>query len=201
MRPWKEKFSPEKENFKNVPVCLRIYSLPLDYWLFSTFEEIGNKLGKYVNTSEETLKEKYTSYAIMCIEMDMSGELLEAISLEFRDEEWIQNINYEKIPFRCCRFHEHGHLIRECLTIKKQEVENTKLQQNEDGFIKPNHRNRANKKQSKTPTGRNLEARNKVEGRDKTNKEEEGGKEKTKDKEVREQATNEDTDSTRKGMG
>jgi hypothetical protein len=80
-------------------------------------------------------------------------------------------------------------------------VENTKLQQNEDGFIKPNHRNRANKKQSKTPTGRNLEARNKVEGRDKTNKEEEGGKEKTKDKEVREQATNEDTDSTRKGMG
>jgi hypothetical protein len=31
MRPWKEKFSPEKENFKNVPVSLRIYSLPLDY--------------------------------------------------------------------------------------------------------------------------------------------------------------------------
>jgi hypothetical protein len=119
MQPWKEKFSPEKENFKNVHVCLRIYTLPLDYFLPSTFEEIGNKLGKYVNTSEETLKEKYTSYAIMCIEMDMSRELVEAISLEFRDEESIQNINYEKIPFRCCRFHKHGHLIRECLTIKK----------------------------------------------------------------------------------
>jgi hypothetical protein len=65
----------------------------------------------------------------------------------------------------------------------------------------PNHRNRANKKQIKTPTGRNLEARNKAKGWDKTNKEDEGGKEKTKDKEVREQATNEDTDSPRKGMG
>ena len=87
------------------------------------------------------------------------------------------------------------------MTIKKQEVENTKLQQHEDAFIKPNHRNIANKKQSKTPTGRNLEAKNKAEGWDKTNKEEEGGEEKTKDKEVRKQATNEDTDSTRKGMG
>jgi hypothetical protein len=93
--------------------------------------------------------------------MDVSGALPEAISLEFRDEEWIQNIDYEQIPFRCRRCHEHGHLIRECPLIKKQEAENTKLQQDEDGFIKPNHRNRANKKQSKTPTGSNPEARNK----------------------------------------
>jgi hypothetical protein len=57
-------------------------------------------------------------------------------------------------------------------------VEKNKLQQDEDGFIKPNHRNRANKKQSKTPTGSNSEARNRTEGRDNTNKEEEGGKEK-----------------------
>jgi hypothetical protein len=31
IRPWKENFSPEKETFKNFPVWLRIYSLPLDY--------------------------------------------------------------------------------------------------------------------------------------------------------------------------
>jgi hypothetical protein len=40
------------------------------------------------------------------------------------DEEWIQNIDYEQIPFRCRRFHEHGHLIRECPLNKKQEAEN-----------------------------------------------------------------------------
>jgi hypothetical protein len=51
--------------------------------------------------------------------MDVSGALPEAIILEFRDEEWIQNIDYEKIPFRCRRCHEHGHLIRECSIIKK----------------------------------------------------------------------------------
>jgi hypothetical protein len=87
MRMWKEKFSPEKETFKNVPVWLKFYSLPLDYWLSSTLEANRNKLGKYVKTSEEALKGRYTSYARICIEMDVSGVLSEAISLEFRDEE------------------------------------------------------------------------------------------------------------------
>jgi hypothetical protein len=100
MRPWKENFSREKENSKNVLVWLRIYSLPLDYCLPSTFKEIGNKLRKYFKTSEETLKGRYTSYARICIEMDVSGALLEAISLEFRDEEWIQSIDYEHVMFR-----------------------------------------------------------------------------------------------------
>jgi hypothetical protein len=126
MQPWKENFSPEKETFKKVPIWMRFYSLPLDYWLPSTFEVIGNKLGKYVKTSESTRKGRYTSYARICIEMDISRELPEAISLEFKDEEWIQNIDYEEIFFRCRRCHEQGHLIREFPLNKKQEATNPK---------------------------------------------------------------------------
>ena len=78
--------------------------------------------------------------------MDVYGALPEAISLEFKDEEWIQNIDYEQIPFRCRRCHEHGHLIKECPLNKNKEVTNPKTQQDEEGFITPNPRNRANKK-------------------------------------------------------
>ena len=53
-----------------------------------------------MNTSEVTIKGRYTLYARIFIEMDVSGALLEAISLEFKDEEWIHNIDYEQIPFR-----------------------------------------------------------------------------------------------------
>ena len=56
--------------------------------------------------------------------MDVSRVLPEAISLEFRDEEWIQSIDYEKIPFRCRRCHEHGHLLREC-PLKKNKKRKT----------------------------------------------------------------------------
>jgi hypothetical protein len=120
MWPWKEKFSLEKETLKNVLMCMRLYYFPLEYWLPSTFEEIGNKLRKYVKTSEATLKGRYTSYAMIYIEMNVLGALLEAIILEFRDEEWIQSINYEKIPFICRRCHEHGNLIDNVLSINNK---------------------------------------------------------------------------------
>jgi hypothetical protein len=81
-----------------------------------------------VKTSEATLKGRYTSYARICIEMDVSRALPEAISLEFRDGEWIQSIDYEQIPLRCKICHEHGHLFIEFLLNKKQEAENTKIQ-------------------------------------------------------------------------
>ena len=54
---------------------------------------------KYVKTSEATLRGRYTSYVRICIEMDVLRALPEAISLEFRDEEWIQSIDYEHISF------------------------------------------------------------------------------------------------------
>jgi hypothetical protein len=81
MQPWKENFSPEKETFKKVSVWLRLYSLPLDYWLPSTFEGIGNKLGKYIKITKATLKGRYTSYTRICIEMDVSGVLTEVVSV------------------------------------------------------------------------------------------------------------------------
>jgi hypothetical protein len=101
--------------------------------------------------------------------MDVSGALPEVICLEFKDEEWIQNINYEQIPFRCRRFHEHGHLFREIPLNKKKEMENSKPQQDEDGFVKPKPRSRANKRQRKSRAGTNTEVWLSPEGRDKTN--------------------------------
>jgi hypothetical protein len=67
--------------------------------LSSTFEAIGNTLEKYVKTSKATLEGRYTSYARMYIEMDVSGVHSKAISLEVRNEEWIQSIDYEHISF------------------------------------------------------------------------------------------------------
>jgi hypothetical protein len=164
MRPWKEKISPEKETFKCVPVWIRLYSLPLDYWLLTTFEAIGNKLGKFVKASDATLKGKYTSFARIYIEMDVSGALPEAICLEFRDEEWIQNIDYEQIMFRCRRCHEHENIFRECPLNKKTEQAKTKQPQDEEDFLRPNYKGKENRRQSKPSTFGNPQSRNKFEG-------------------------------------
>jgi hypothetical protein len=61
-------------------------------------------------------------------------------------------------------------LIRECPLNKRQEAVNPKTQQDEEGFITPNPRNRENKKKNKNSAGNTQETRNMMEGRDQTNK-------------------------------
>jgi len=47
------------------------------------------------------------------VEMDLSKALLDEVILEVFYEEWVQIVDYEHIPFRCRRCHEHGHLFRD----------------------------------------------------------------------------------------
>ena len=73
----------------------------------------GNKLGHFIKISNVTLKGKYTSFAQICVEMDLSGALLNAIILEVYDKEWVQVVDYDHVPFRCRKCHEHGHLFKD----------------------------------------------------------------------------------------
>jgi len=46
--------------------------------------------------------------------MDISSELPKGIILTWDDEDCFQTLDYEHVPFRCLRCHEHGNLYREC---------------------------------------------------------------------------------------
>ena len=58
-------------------------------------EYLGNTLGKFVKISEQTRAQRYTTYARICVYMDLSKELPGAIRLSWEDEEWLQNLDYE----------------------------------------------------------------------------------------------------------
>jgi hypothetical protein len=119
LRFWTERFSPDKEDFTMAPVWIRLYSLPQEFWLEEILMGIGNTLGHYVKASEATRQRKYTSYARICVYMNISKALPGAVTLEYQDEDWLQTLDYEHIPFRCRRCHEHGHLYRISLSSNK----------------------------------------------------------------------------------
>jgi hypothetical protein len=132
LRFWTERFSPDKEDFTMAPVWIRLYSLPQEFWLEEILMGIGNTLGQYVRASEATRQRKYTSYARICVYMNISKALPGAVTLEYQDEDWQQTLDYEHIPFRCRRCHEHGHLYRDCPLIKQVTKANDTMQK--DGF-------------------------------------------------------------------
>lgn len=54
---------------------------------------------------------RYTSYGYLCTCLDISKPLPASIQLRNEDEIWEKLIDYEKIPFRCRKFHVYGHLF------------------------------------------------------------------------------------------
>jgi hypothetical protein len=108
---WIEQFIPEKEEITYAPLWIILYSLPLEFWLEEILFGIGNTLEIYIKAAETTRKHHYNSYACICVYMNIYKPLPISITLEWQDEEWAQTIDYEHIPFRCHKFHEHGHLF------------------------------------------------------------------------------------------
>jgi len=126
---------------------MRLFSLPIDYWGLATLKQIGDKLGTFVKASEATIQRRYTSCARICVELDVSGALHEGIWLEFQDEDYFQAIDYEQIPFRCRKCHEHGHLVRDCPLNRSEEASKPLPEvQNKETFTKPKTRKRANRR-------------------------------------------------------
>lgn len=134
MRPWVRNFVPERETFTSVPVWVRLFSFPLDYWQNESLVAIGNNLGRFIKASEASRRGKYTSYARICVEMDLSGALLDEVILEVFDEEWLQMVDYEHISFKCCKCHEHGHLIRHCPLNKEEDKSKLKSKKDTENF-------------------------------------------------------------------
>jgi hypothetical protein len=75
---------------------------------------IGNTVGQYVKSSEAKKQRKYTSYARICVYINISKALLGSVTLECQDEDLNQTIDYDHIPFCYRKCHEHGHLFRDC---------------------------------------------------------------------------------------
>eukprot|EP00253_Pinus_taeda_P005142 PITA_05142 len=148
LRAWVERFNPDKEDLSCTPVWIRLYSLPWEYWEETSLKEIGNKLGEFIKAAEDTKYCRFTSYARICVYMDLKQPLPDKVRFRHEDSEWIQMIDYEHVPFRCRRCHNLGHLFRD-FPLNRNLNPNTNVgTQEKDGFTKVVNRRRGNKKTS-----------------------------------------------------
>ena len=112
LRQWEECYNPEQEQFLAAPVWVRLFGLPMDFWDPEILEGIGNSLGTFVKIEDSTARGRYTSFARICVYMNISEPLPEMIELEYEGKVWMQLLDYEHLPFRCRCCHEYGNLYK-----------------------------------------------------------------------------------------
>ena len=95
-------------------------------------------IGRFFKIAETIKKERYTSYARICVYMNIVEPIPNIVELEYHEEVWQQILDYEHILFICRRCHEYRHLFKECpLNIEEGENMNKqqrKNQEDKEGF-------------------------------------------------------------------
>ena len=75
IRPWKENFFLNKEEMRVSSIWICLYSLPSNYWDSKILEDIGNNMVTFIKISKKNKEKIYTSYARICVYMDLSKQL------------------------------------------------------------------------------------------------------------------------------
>ena len=159
LNKWSPDFDPTQDVPSAVPVWVRLPHLPLHCWNHKTLQIIGNALGKYIDQAAR--KDQY-SCARICVEVDLEEGLPEAIKLTVAGWTYVQELDYEQLPFKCRHCHGHGHFAKHC----KKKAEEQGDKQNGDQWILV--QKNANSKKGTGKGNKNGET-----SRSKTNQEEE----------------------------
>jgi hypothetical protein len=127
LNKWTPDFSPKNDIPSAVPVWVRIPFLPLHCWNDETIRNIGNTLGKFINCVEP--KEGLQACARIYVEVDLEKGLPKAIQLNLDSWTYIQQVDYEHIPFKCKICHEYGHFSKSCPQAKDTQDQDPKIDQ------------------------------------------------------------------------
>ena len=119
LNKWSLEFDPNQDVPSAVPVWVRLPHLPLHCWNPRALEAIGNTLGKYIDRADR--RDQYTC-ARICVEVDLEVGLPEAINLTIADWTYVQELDYEQLPFKCRFCHGYGHFARSCKKKGEEEV-------------------------------------------------------------------------------
>ncbi|GLJ55487.1 hypothetical protein SUGI_1191560 [Cryptomeria japonica] len=112
-------FDPKKEEIDLVPLWIKLYNLPHEYWDIETLKLIGDKLGGFLKADEALEVDEYNMYARICIQWQVAHPLPQYIELQSGEGVWRQPVEVEDLidAYALCK--KKGHLETECQSTAK----------------------------------------------------------------------------------
>ncbi|XP_058757392.1 uncharacterized protein LOC131630645 [Vicia villosa] len=121
LREWNPDFKLKEDFLRTLPLWIKLPQLPIYLWGETSLNKIGSALGIPLVTDECTANKLRVSYARILVEMDITKELPEEITIRDKDgNKMQQSIEYEWKPSYCNRCHKPGHNCNQPKTQAKQ---------------------------------------------------------------------------------
>ncbi|CAK8565025.1 unnamed protein product [Lathyrus sativus] len=110
IREWRPDFKIKDELLRTLPIWVKLPQLPIVLWGDTSLNKIGSALGNPIMTDECTANRLRVSYARILVEMDITKELPQSITIaDHAGEKMQQSIEYEWRPLFCNKCQKVGH--------------------------------------------------------------------------------------------
>ncbi|KAL0906199.1 hypothetical protein M5K25_024673 [Dendrobium thyrsiflorum] len=118
---WAPDFDPESMNGLFSPVWVRFPNLPLIYWDKKNINRIASMIGRPIWYDEITNVWGKSSYARVCISLDISKQLPKGTWIQGINGKFFQRCEFEEVPIFCFGCGRIGHFKDNCQEIKPNE--------------------------------------------------------------------------------
>ncbi|GLJ20083.1 hypothetical protein SUGI_0364500 [Cryptomeria japonica] len=119
IRDWTPNFDPRQANLEEIPMWIRLYNLPHEYWKEEIFKSVGEKIGRFIKSNEAVDKLSSCMYARIYVMWKTHLGLPKVVEMRSPKGVWRQDIEIEEIIVKCKICKEWGHEDRDCLSGQK----------------------------------------------------------------------------------
>ncbi|KAI0530918.1 hypothetical protein KFK09_000466 [Dendrobium nobile] len=129
LQKWHPKFKPLKDDFKSVPIWVKIHDLPLACWNSEGISRIASKIGVPIAADSLTEQKSRLTFARVCVLVDFSATYPEVIIVSLDGDVVCLKVQYEWRPFPCSHCKSLMHFSSSCpskpeVVINEENVEN-----------------------------------------------------------------------------
>ncbi|GLJ11820.1 hypothetical protein SUGI_0177770 [Cryptomeria japonica] len=119
IRDWTHNFDPRQATIEEIPMWIRLYNLPHEYWKEEIFKSVGEKIGRFIKSNELVDKLSSCMYAHIYVMWKPHHGLLKVVEMRSPEGVWRQDIEIKEIIVKRKICKEWGHEDQDCLIGQK----------------------------------------------------------------------------------
>lgn len=115
IRPWKPFIEQELVNLKSVPIWVKLFNVPFQFWTAKGLSILASYLGNPIMVDAPTLAERRLDFARVCVDVDLSCDFPTSFEVLVDGNKTIQiSVEYAWKPIKCNFCGVFGHNESKC---------------------------------------------------------------------------------------
>ncbi|XP_028121750.1 uncharacterized protein LOC114318961 [Camellia sinensis] len=135
LKQWKRMMKLAKEKSTKIPIWVKFFNVPLEYWDPDGLSRIASAIGNPLFMDQLTARGSRVAFARICVEIEATSKLLSYFQIRCGDDAVLIKAEYQGLPSVCQHCQIFGHSTEKC--VSKQVAQLISLQKVTEENVNP----------------------------------------------------------------